>query len=87
LPIHGAGVGALRRLARAWEHQVRQTLLAAYDAAAVDPAQPLAATWLWLYEAEAALWHLQAALQQPGDDLLPAVQALTDLLTRSDPTP
>jgi len=83
----GEASPALRRLARAWENQVRQTLLAAYDNTAPDPALPLAATWLWLYEAEAALWHLEDALHQPAEALLPAVQALADLVTRSDPTP
>jgi maltose alpha-D-glucosyltransferase/alpha-amylase len=82
----GEASPALRRLARAWEFQVRQTFLAAYDGTAPTPTLPLAATWLWLYEAEAALWHLEAALQQPAEELLTAVQALADLLTRSDPT-
>ncbi len=83
----GEGSQALRRLARAWETQVRQTFLAAHDAAAAEPARPQAGSWLWLYETETALVQLQAALQQPADSPQVPLQALAELLARSDPPP
>jgi maltose alpha-D-glucosyltransferase/alpha-amylase len=83
----GAVGPGLRRLARSWEAQARQTFLAAHDAAAAEPALPQAGGWLWLFETHTALLQLQAALQQPPDSPLVPLQALAELLARTDPIP
>jgi maltose alpha-D-glucosyltransferase/alpha-amylase len=85
---------ALRRLARGWEQQARQAFLAAYDAAAPEPAAPNATQpaaqpaggWLWLYECDAALQALQMAVLQ-GDDPAAPLLALAELSGRGDAPP
>ncbi|MDO9285940.1 MAG: maltose alpha-D-glucosyltransferase [Aquabacterium sp.] len=72
----------LAPLTLAWNRQVRQAFLAAYDAAAPEPAAAQARGWLGVFEVAHAIDQLRDELDQRGEGLRPALQAVLDLSAR-----
>ena len=72
----------LAPLARTWHGQARQAFLAAYDAAAPEPAGVQTGGWLGVFELAHAIDQLHDELDPRGEGLRPAMQAVLDLAAR-----
>jgi maltose alpha-D-glucosyltransferase/alpha-amylase len=72
----------LAPLAHTWNLQARQAFLAAYDAAAPEPADAQTSGWLGVFEVAHAIDQLRDELDQRSEGLRPAMQAVLDLSAR-----